>query len=220
MKRWIVMAFCLIGAAAVAQNIPADSLDYYRKAAHGLFIEKKMSEAVDLYKNLALSGDALSGYQLYELYSQGKGVPKDPQEAAKWRSIAEETLTLKVQASRQNANKTDKSQPESDKPQSLEELFHASGSLIEKGAREKNAALTVGLAGAGAGAVLIGIGLGRQSESMGADGDAAVIAGYVTASACAVVALIVNMVGNRHIKQGGELMRRVKISGNGISVSF
>ena len=209
-----------MGFASFAQNIPADSLDFYRRSAHVLLIDHRVDEAVELYKKLALSGDALSGYQLYELYSKGKGVPKDPQEAEKWRSTADETLALKVQESRQTANKTDESQPESDKPQSLEELFHASGSLIAKGAREKNAALTVGLAGAGTGAVLIGIGMGRQSESMGADGKAAVIAGYVTASACAMVALIVNMVGNRHIKQGGELMRRVKITGDGISVSF
>ena len=220
MKKIVLILACFTGIATIAQNIPADSLDYYRKTAHRLYIDNRMDEAVELYKKLALSGDALSGYQLHEIYSQGKGVPKDPQEAEKWRSTADETLALKFQQSRRSISKTDESQHESDEPQSLEGLFHASGSLIEKGAREKNAAITVGLAGAGAGIVLIGIGSGRQAESMGNDGTGAVIAGYSIMGACAIAALVVNMVGNKHIKQGGELMRRVKISGEGVTVKF
>jgi hypothetical protein len=46
------------------------------------------------------------------------------------------------------------------------------------------------------------------------------IAGSAVMYACGVAAIVLNIVGNVHIKQGGELMRRVQIKGNGISVSF
>ena len=53
MKRIVFVLACLVGCAAYAQNIPADSLDFYRKSAHRLLIENKVDEAVELYKNLA-----------------------------------------------------------------------------------------------------------------------------------------------------------------------
>ena len=84
MKKTIAIVCCLLWTAAFAQNIPADSLDTYRKEAHRMLIAGDTAGAVDFYKQLALSGDALSGYLLYELYSEGKGVPKDEHEAAKW----------------------------------------------------------------------------------------------------------------------------------------
>lgn len=87
MKRIVFILVCFVGLASYAQNIPADSLDYYRRSAHALLIDRRVDEAVDLYKRLALSGDALSGYQLHELYSQGERVQKDPVEAEKWRAL-------------------------------------------------------------------------------------------------------------------------------------
>ena len=92
MKKAIAIVCCLLWTAAFAQNIPAESLDTYRNNAYLMFMEGDTVKAVDLYKQLALSGDALSGYQLYDLYSQGKGVTKNLQEAEKWRSLAETTL--------------------------------------------------------------------------------------------------------------------------------
>ena len=219
-KRTItIMLCCLFGTALFAQNIPADSLDYYRKAAHRLLIDKKTEEAVDLYKRLVLSGDELSGYQLNYLYSQGQGVPKDEVEAQKWQSMAQEIAREKDRQSRTNG-KPGKAMPDFNEPQSLEALFHTSGSLIERGAKEKNISYIVAGAGAAVGGSLIGIGISRQTESMSLDGRGAVIAGYAFAGACGVAALVLNIVGNHHIKQGGELMRRVRITGDGVSVSF
>ena len=209
MKKIVLILACFTGIATIAQNIPADSLDYYRKTAHRLYIENRMDEAVELYKKLALSGDALSGYQLHEIYSQGKGVPKDPQEAEKWRSTADETLALKVQESQAKA--AEKQSEES--PHTLQEVLNESGRLIEKGSKEKNAAIAVGVGGVAVGSALILVGMNQQSI-------AADVAGGVIVSGCGIAAFILEIVGNNHIRQGGELMRRVKISGNGVTVSF
>jgi len=209
MKKIVFILACSIGLVSFAQNIPADSLDFYRRSAHVLLIEKKVDEAVELYKKLALSGDALSGYQLHELYSQGNGVPKDPQEAEKWRSLAEETLALKAQQAQAKA--AEKKSEES--PQTLEEVLNESGRLIERGGREKNTAIIVGLAGGAVGSALITVGMTQQSI-------AADVAGGIIMGGCGIAAFVLEIVGNNHIRQGGELMRRVKISGNGISVSF
>jgi len=209
MKKIVFVLACFMGYASFAQNIPADSLDFYRRSAHVLLIDHRVDEAVELYKKLALSGDALSGYQLYELYSQGKGVPKDPQEAEKWRSIAEETLALKVKQSQAKA--AEKQSDES--PHTLQEVLNESGRLIERGGREKNTAIIVGLAGGAVGGALITVGMFEGAP-------AASVAGGMITGGCVIAAFILEIVSNKHIKQGGELMRRVKITGEGISVSF
>ena len=211
MKRVALLSVCFIALASFAQNIPADSLDYYRKSAHRLFIENRMDEAVELYKNLALSGDALSGYQLHDLYSQGKGVPKDPQEAEKWRSLAESTLIAQQTKAKAKAKAAE--QPFEEKPLSLQGVLNESGRLIELGGREKNTAILVGVAGGAVGGALIAVGITQGAQP-------ATIAGEIIAGGCGIAAFILNFIGNKHIKQGGELMRRVKLTGDGISVSF
>lgn len=209
MKKTVLFLTCFMGFASFAQNIPADSLDFYRRSAHVLLIDHRVDEAVELYKKLALSGDALSGYQLYELYSQGKGVPKDPQEAEKWRSTADETLALKVQQSQAKAAE----KQSEERPLTLQEVLNESGRLIERGGREKNTAIALGVAGGAVGGVLLTVGMTQQSI-------AADVAGGIIMGGCGIAAFVLEIVGNNHIRQGGELMRRVKISGNGISVSF
>lgn len=213
MKKAIAIVCCLLWTAAFAQNIPADSLDSYRKEAHRMLIDQNTSEAVELYKRLTLSGDALSGYQLYELYSQGQGVPKDEAEAKKWQTMAQEILAKKTQQSRLGNTSSTKERSKPNDPQSLEYPFDESGRLIAKGAMEHNSAIVVGLLGGTVGGVLTGVGISQQSTG-------AKIAGGIIAGGCGVAALVLTIVGNKHIKQGGELMRRVQIKGNGISVSF
>ena len=207
------MVCCLFGTALFAQNIPADSLDYYRKAAHRMLIDKNTSEAVELYKRLTLSGDALSGYQLYELYSRGEVVPKDEAEANRWQAMAQEILTVKTQQSRLGNTSSTGSRSNPNDPRSLEYPFDESGRLIAKGAREHNSAIVIGLLGGAVGGALTGVGVSQQSKG-------ATIAGGIIAGGCGVAALVLTIVGNNHIKQGGELMRRVRITGSGVSVSF
>ena len=201
MKKIVLLSVCFVGLASFAQNIPADSLDYYRKSAHGLFIENRMEEAIGLYKNLALSGDALSGYQLHVIYSQGQGVPKDPQEAKKWRSLAESIIAQQAQSKYAERLLT------------FQGVLNESGRLIELGGREKNTAILVGAAGGAVGGALVAVGMTQKAQ-------AATVIGGIVAGGCGLAALILDIVGNKHIKQGGELMRRVKITGGGISVSF
>ena len=209
MKKIVLILACFIGFTSFAQNIPTDSLEFYRRSAHVLLIDNKVDEAVALYKKLALSGDALSGYQLYELYSQGKGVQKDPQEAEKWSTLAQQIIAQQQSSKKQHAN----NQTYENQPLTLEDLLNKSGSLIEKGASEKNKALAIGLVGGVGGSVLITVGITKQSTF-------ATIAGGIVTGGCGLAALILDIVGNKHIKQGGELMRRVQITGNGISVHF
>jgi len=180
-------------------------------------IDKNTEGAIDLYKKLVLSGDALSGYQLYDIYSKGMGVQKDETEAQKWSSMAQKILETRTQQSHSTSSKSTENQDSANQEQTLESLLHESGALIERGAREKNAAIAVGLAGGGVGGIILGIGLIKQTDN---NGQGAIIAGGAIMGASAVAALVVNMIGNRHIKKGGELMRRVQFKGNGVSVSF
>ena len=217
MKKTIAIVCCLLWTAAFAQNIPADSLDTYRKEAHRMLIAGDTSGAVDFYKQLALSGDALSGYQLYELYSEGKGVPKDEHEAAKWQELAQHNLAAKAKRAQAKAAKEEEVRKYGEKGPTLEDLFHESGALIERGAKEKLASIIVIGAGGAAGGTLLGVGLATRDADSGLG---IAIAGSAIMYACGVAAVVLNILGNVHIKQGGELMRRVQIKGNGISVSF
>lgn len=214
-KKLIIAVCCLFGAAAFAQNIPADSLDSYRKSAHQILIAGDTAGAVELYKQLALSGDALSGYQLYELYSQGKGVPKDAHEAAKWQELAQRNVALQAQRSRAKVKREAEIERYGENGPTLEDLFHESGALIERGAEEKLASFIVIGAGGAAGGALLGLATRDANSGLGIT-----IAGGAIMCACGVAAVVLNIVGNVHIKKGGELMRRVQIKGNGISVSF
>ncbi len=213
MKKAIAIVCCLLWTAAFAQNIPADSLDTYRKEAHRMLIAGDTAGAVDFYKQLAMSGDALSGYQLYELYSEGKGVPKDEHEAAKWQELAQHNLAAKAKRAQAKAAKEEEVRKYGEKGPTLEDLFHESGALIERGAKEKLASFIV----IGAGGTLLGVGLATRDADSGLG---IAIAGSAIMYACGVAAVVLNILGNVHIKQGGELMRRVQIKGNGISVSF
>ena len=217
MKKTIAIVCCLLWTAAFAQNIPADSLDSYRKEAHRMLIAGDTAGAVDFYKQLALSGDALSGYQLYELYSEGKGVPKDEYEAVKWQEQAQHNLATKAKRVQVKAAKEEEIRKYGENGPTLEDLFHESGTLIEKGAKEKLASIIVIGAGCVAGGSLLGVGLATRNADSGLG---LTIAGSAVMSACGVAAIVLNIVGNVHVKKGGELMRRVQIKGNGISVSF
>ena len=182
-----------------------------------MLIDGDTARAVDLYKQLALSGDALSGYQLYELYSEGKGVPKDEYEAAKWQELAQHNLAAKAKRAQAKAAKEEEVRKYGENGPTLEDLFHESGALIERGAKEKLASFIVIGAGGMAGGSLLGVGLATRDAN---NGLGLTVAGGVIMYACGVAAVILNIVGNVHIKKGGELMRRVQIKGNGISVSF
>ena len=89
--------------------------------------------------------------------------------------------------------------------------------MIERGAKEKLASIIVIGAGGAAGGTLLGVGLATRDADSGLG---IAIAGSAIMYACGVAAVVLNILGNVHIKQGGELMRRVQIKGNGISVSF
>lgn len=217
MKKTIAIVCCLLWTGAFAQNIPADSLDSYRRNAHRMLIDGDTARAVDLYKQLALSGDALSGYQLYELYSEGKGVPKDEYEAVKWQEQAQHNLATKAKRVQVKAAKEEEIRKYGENGPTLEDLFHESGTLIEKGAKEKLASIIVIGAGSVAGGSLLGVGLATRNADSGLG---LTIAGSAVMYACGVAAFVLNIVGNVHVKKGGELMRRVQIKGNGISVSF
>lgn len=217
MKKTIAIVCCLLWTGAFAQNIPADSLDSYRRNAHRMLIDGDTARAVDLYKQLALSGDALSGYQLYELYSEGKGVPKDGYEAVKWQELAQQNLAAKAKRAQAKAAKEEEVRKYGENGPTLEDLFHESGALIERGAKEKLASFIVIGAGGMAGGSLLGVGLATRDAN---NGLGLTVAGGVIMYACGVAAVILNIVGNVHVKKGGELMRRVQIKGNGISVSF
>jgi len=213
MKKIVFILVCFVGLASYAQNIPADSLDYYRRAAHRLLIDNRVDEAVELYKNLALSGDALSGYQLHELYSQGKGVQKDPVEAERWRALAETTIAKAYHETRPKHNQSTDDQPSPDRELTLDEVLNESGRLIELGAKEKNISYALGLGGGALGGALIGIGVSQQSQTL-------TIVGGVITGGFGLAALVVDIIGNKHIKRGGEIMRRVRIDGAGISVKL
>lgn len=215
MKKTIAIVCCLLWTAAFAQNIPADSLDSYRKEAHRMLIAGDTAGAVDFYKQLALSGDALSGYLLYELYSEGKGVPKDEHEAVKWQELAQQNLAAKAKRAQAKAAKEEEIRKYGENGPTLEDLFHER--LIERGAKEKLASIIVIGAGGAAGGALLGAGLATRNANSSVG---LTIAGSAVMYACGVAAIVLNIVGNVHIKQGGELMRRVQIKGNGISVSF
>ncbi len=208
MKKAIAIVCCLLWTAVFAQNIPAESLDTYRNNAYLMFMEGDTVNAVDLYKQLAMSGDALSGYYLYEIYSKGEGTWKDPEEAERWRSLAQKLMSEKTAnpRPRQGEGRLD------DSHQSLS-LLRESGALIEQGAREKNIAIALYIIGGGAGGSLTAIGLYKQST-------ATTVFGGIFIGGFGIAALVMDILGNVHIKQGGELMRRVQIKGNGISVSF
>ena len=210
MKKIVLILACFIGLTSFAQNIPADSLEFYRRSAHVLFIDNKVDEAVAVYKKLALSGDALSGYQLYELYSQGKGVQKDPQEAERWSTLAQQII---AQQQSRDKNQHTSNQPSENQLLTLDDLLNESGSLIEKGALEKNTAIVTGIVGGVGGGVLLTVGTTQQSTFL-------TVVGGIVAGGCGLAALVLDIVGNKHIKQGGELMRRVRIEGTGISVKF
>ncbi len=74
----------LIATTAFAQNIPAESFETYRELADSLYNAEQISQSLELYEKLALSGDALSAYELYEIYSQGFSVEKDLSIANRW----------------------------------------------------------------------------------------------------------------------------------------
>lgn len=212
MKRTIMMMVCFIGMVAFAQNIPTDSLEYYRNAAQMLLIENKVEEAVELYKKLAMNGDALSGHQLYELYSQGKGVQKNLRQAERWRSLAQ-ALTEKQQQSNYQFTQNTNNQTYSNQELSFEDLLHQSGGLIELGGKEKNIATAIGVLGGGVGGTLMGLGIRKSNQTL-------TIIGGAVSGGLGIAAIVLNVLGNKHIQQGGELMRKVRINGNGISVSF
>ena len=167
MKKTIAVVCCLLWTAAFAQNIPADSLDTHRKEAHRMLIAGDTAGAVDFYKQLALSGDALSGYLLYELYSEGKGVPKDEHEAAKWQELAQHNLAAKAKRAQAKAAKEEEVRKYGEKGPTLEDLFHESGALIERGAKEKLASIIVIGAGGAAGGTLLGVGLATRDADSG-----------------------------------------------------
>ncbi len=209
MKKTIAVVCCLVWTAAFAQNFPAESLNTYRDNAYQLFMAGDTAKAVDLYKQLVQSGDALSGYYLYEIYTKGEGAWKDPDEAERWRSLAQKLLSDKMANPRPRQGERNLN----DSPQLLEDLLNESGTLIEQGAREKNIAIALCLIGGAAGGTLTSIGLYNQSTTV-------TVFGGVVIGGFGIAALVMDILGNKHIKQGGELMRRVKIKGNGISVSF
>lgn len=213
MKRIVFVLVCFIRFVSYAQNIPADSLDYYRKSAHRLLIDNRVGEAIELYKNLALSGDALSGYQLCEFYSQGKGVQKDPVEAEKWRAMAENIITEAYQKAHPKNCPNDKIQQSSEKELTLDNVLNESGRLIELGAKEKNISYALGIGGGAVGGTLLIIGTAKNEQAL-------TIVGGVIAGGFGIAALVLDIIGNKNIKRGGELMRRVQISGTGISVKF
>ena len=76
--------------AASAQNIPVESFVEYREQADLLFEKLQYDESIDLYMQLAFSGDVYSCNKLYNIYSQGIGVERDMSIAEKWKMLAKE----------------------------------------------------------------------------------------------------------------------------------
>ena len=206
----MIIAVCLLlGGTAFAQSIPADSLGSYRRHAFHTLAAGDTVGAAELYKLLALGGDALSGYCLYEIYSKGEGVWNNPEEAEKWRSMAQEMMV----GERQNSGRQQEIKTQHETPHSVEELLNQSGYLIEQGAMKKNSAIMLSIIGGVAGGTFTGLGMSLNAMGL-------IVVGGIIAGGCGVAALVLDIAGNRQIKHGGALLGRARITGTGITVSF
>ncbi len=95
----------------------------------------------------------------------------------------------------------------------LQNMLNKSGSLIEAGARLKNNSITIAVVGGIVGGTLTGIGAYKNMPEV-------YIPGAVVTGASGLAAFIINMIGNKRIKEGGRILRKVQLSGNGVTVNF
>ena len=204
MKKLLLFISLLFATTVFAQDIPTDSFGTYRKVADSLFNIKQTSQSIELYERLAQSGDALSAYELYGIYSQGLSVEKDISIANKWLSLAQSI-------EREKPSIQTKSE-ESDSL-SFQQSLNYSGVLIEKGAQMKNAGIGLGIAGVLTGGIMSIVGGANMNTKL-------IIAGGAVAGGMGVIALIIDAMGNSYIKDGGKALKNIRFSGNGINFSF
>jgi len=121
-------------------------------------------------------------------------------------------LFFAVAAYAQNAPQTNPL-PRAGSTYQLDQVLNTAGQLIEQGSRFKNNAIAVTLVGSVVGETLVLIGTYQQLDEL-------VIAGGVITLGCGVAALVLDIVGNKKIKEGGRILSNVKFTGTGLSVSF
>jgi uncharacterized protein len=118
----LLMQIAVVGAAVAATN--ADAQIAYNKG--------DFATALRIYRELAERGDAVSQYALGRMYVRGEGVPKDPDQARYWFSIArDQTAALKAYNRGDHATAMRIYRPLAEKNQSLAEyiigLMYANG---------------------------------------------------------------------------------------------
>lgn len=95
----------------------------------------------------------------------------------------------------------------------LQDALNRSGELIKKGGTMKNVAITCTVVGGVVGGTLISVGAYQQNKSL-------YTAGSVVTAAFGLTAFILDVIGNKRIKEGGKLLQNVQFSGNAIQVTF
>lgn len=204
MQKIFFIGCFLFAVNAFAQNIPADSFALYREKADSLFKVEQYSQSIELYKQLVWSGDATAGYELYEIYSQGMGVDADKNEARKWLDQANAIDEQRTST---------KNNPENVGDYTLQDLLNECGGQIEHGARLKNVSVALGVVGGISGGVMIITGASNQNNKL------CVIGGAVLGG-LGLAALIIDVVGNSYIRDGGRTLKNIQFDGNGIKVKF
>lgn len=207
MRKIIMLICCLLSLAVFAQTVPSESFDSFREQADSLFHQREYSQAIGLYKRLAVSGDVQACYNLNEIYSNGMGVDVDKVKAEQWLALADENEKITSLPGRSADVQSET------RELTLEDLFHYSGSMIELGGRKKNQSIAVGVVGGVLGGVLAGVGVGIGSQPL-------YIAGGVVALGFGIASFVLNIRGNYYIREGGRILREVQVSGNGITVKF
>ncbi len=207
MKK-ILLILCLsMGLATYAQTIPADSVKYYHSYAEELYKQKQYTPSIDLFKRLAISGDAGAAYKLYDIFTYGLGVTADQKKADEWLVIARENEQRAQQSAEPSGT------PQAADLQKLMSVMSESGEMIELGGMKKNLSVVVGVVGGVMGGVLIGVGASLGSTPL-------YIAGGVVSFGLGLASFILNIQGNNYIRKGGTIMRNVRVDGNGLSVNF
>lgn len=202
-KIFFFICFSLV-STAFAQDISSEDFTKFREQADSLFIKEQLSSSVELYKRLALSGDATSAYELFEIYSQGMGVDTDVSEAKKWLNLANSI------DERNAANKNDS---DNSYNTTLEEALNLSGELFERGAVRKNAAIVTGVTGGLTGGIMLIVGVSKGHNNLS-------IAGGCITAGLGIVAIILDAIGNSYIKDGSKILKNIQFEESGIKVKF
>lgn len=216
MKKTLLFFFLSITTFIFAQNIPTEKFEQYRTKADSLFRAEQYSEAINIYTQLAFSCDTMSCKQLQNIFSKGLYskdlvVEKDTILAKRWEQLVETcTRDRKIGTLRSNEKSE---QVSSESENTIEHTLKKSGELIEWGGHLKNMSITFAAIGSVLGGTIAGIGSVNGASEF-------YVVGGVIAGGMGIAALIMDIMGNNKIKEGGRILRNVQLQGNGIKVTF